>query len=80
VRGKINHWLEHRGFGFIRPDDATSDVFVHVRALKRRGVDPAKGDEVEFEVETDRDGRTRAVNVQILNDDAARALPISYGG
>jgi len=36
----IVKWFDTaKGFGFIRPDDKSSDVFVHVSALKRAGLE-----------------------------------------
>ncbi len=27
--GKVKFWLEERGYGFLQPDDASPEVFVH---------------------------------------------------
>lgn len=50
--GTLVRWTDDRGFGFIRPDDAqSSDVFVHIRELKRAGVeDPIEGDAYEYAI------------------------------
>ena len=52
-----------RGFGFIRPDDGTADVFVHISAFEDQGLDvPPVGDRISYDLETDsRSGKARAV-------------------
>jgi cold shock CspA family protein len=58
-QGKIVRWVEDRGFGFVRPDDGDSDVFVHFRDVD--GPRPSVGDRVAFDVEVDGMGKRRAV-------------------
>lgn len=48
--GKIKMFNEHKGFGFIQPDAAGSDVFFHVSAL-REDDDVTVGKKVKFEVD-----------------------------
>ena len=47
--GTIQHWKEQEGFGFIRPDDGSVDVFLHRRALAH-GAEVRTGARVEFVV------------------------------
>jgi cold shock protein len=63
--GKLKLWNQDRGFGFIKPDDGDSDVFLHISALKRSGIeDVAEGARLSFEVATDkRTGRPAATNL-----------------
>ncbi len=63
----IVKWFDaKKGFGFIEPDDASEDVFVHYSALKMDGFkDLQEGQRVSFEVE-DSDKGMRAANVSPL--------------
>jgi len=50
MRGEIKKWFDLKGFGFIKPDDGSKDVFVHINALKRSGISEIEaGERVEFE-------------------------------
>jgi cold shock protein len=63
--GKIKMYSEERGFGFIGPDDGSSDVFFHVTAL-REGDDINVGAAVTFETGVDpKSGKIRAVSVDL---------------
>ncbi|MDA0912024.1 MAG: cold-shock protein, partial [Proteobacteria bacterium] len=54
---------ETKGFGFIKPDNGGSDLFVHVTALN--GLQSLANDQrVSFDIEDGRRG-PQAVNVQI---------------
>jgi cold shock protein len=51
--GKLKFFNHDRGYGFIAPDDGSrGDVFVHIGALKRSGIeDVAEGVRLSFEIE-----------------------------
>jgi protein lin-28 len=52
-----------KGFGFITPDDGSSDIFVHQTAILVEGFRSlAEGEPVEFKVVTE-GGKTKAVDV-----------------
>lgn len=68
--GQIKRLVRDRGFGFIRPEGASEDIFFHSSAMQ--GVmfdDLSEGQNVEFDKEADpRDSRrSRAVNVRIVS-------------
>src|SRR5438270_145074 len=38
--GTVKFFNAERGYGFIKPDDGGRDVFVHITAVERAGLDP----------------------------------------
>jgi CspA family cold shock protein len=59
--GTVKWFNATKGFGFIQPDDGSKDVFLHVSAVERAGLQsPQDGQKVEYELESGRDGRTSA--------------------
>jgi cold shock CspA family protein len=65
VHGKLKTWKQR--FGFISRDDGGPDVFVHADEFRRAGHqgDPAVGMRLSFELEDQRDGRQKAVRVEL---------------
>ncbi len=62
--GTVKFFNTTKGFGFIKPDDGSKDVFVHVSAVERSGLGYlAEGQKVSFEVQQDARG-PKAVNLQ----------------
>lgn len=48
--GTVKWFDEAKGFGFIQPEDGTSDVFVHYSAIDGKGFRTlAEGQKVEFD-------------------------------
>lgn len=49
--GTVKWFNENKGFGFIKPEDGSQDVFVHFTAIKEEGFKTlAEGQEVEFDI------------------------------
>src|SRR5262249_21304139 len=64
--GVVKFFNVQKGFGFITPETGGNDVFVHVSAVERSGLQTLKeGHRVSFEVERDRQGRPSAVNLKV---------------
>ncbi|MGY4480609.1 cold-shock protein [Bradyrhizobium sp. USDA 3364] len=53
--GTVKWFNGQKGYGFIQPNDGGKDVFVHISAVERAGLDGlAEGQKVNYEVRTDR--------------------------
>jgi cold shock CspA family protein len=56
---------EDKGFGFIKPDDGSNDIFSHVSAL-REGDEVSVGKVVIFEMGVDlKSGKSNAISVDL---------------
>ena len=67
IDGTVKFYNSTKGFGFIAPDDGSKDAFVHVSALERAGISGlAEGQKVSYSLETGRDGRVSAANIQLI--------------
>jgi CspA family cold shock protein len=63
--GTVKFFNEQKGYGFISPEGGGSDAFVHISAVERAGMRTLDRDQrVSYELETDRRGKTSAVNIQ----------------
>ena len=66
--GNVKWFNPTKGFGFIAPENAGKDVFVHVSALQRAGIGALEeGQKVEYELGDGRDGRTAAENLRLVD-------------
>ena len=64
INGKVKWFNTTKGFGFIARDDKEKDVFVHVSALRKSGMNRLdEGQALTFEVEEGPKG-PNAVNLQ----------------
>ena len=62
--GTVKFFNMQKGFGFIQPTDGSKDVFVHISAVQRAGMQTlVEGQKVSFDVVTER-GKTAASNLQ----------------
>ncbi len=65
--GTVKWFNAQKGFGFIEPDDGGKDVFLHISAVERAGMNnPAEGQKIEYELEQDRSGRSSASNLSAI--------------
>lgn len=64
LTGSVEFFKDDKGFGFIRPDDGSKDVFVHHSVIMMDGFKTLKrGDHVSFDIVEDAKG-PRAANVK----------------
>ena len=64
--GTVKWFNATKGYGFIQPDQGGPDVFVHISAVERSGMNGLNdGDAVSFDLENEpRKGKTSAVNLK----------------
>ncbi|HNR78110.1 MAG TPA: cold-shock protein, partial [Parvularculaceae bacterium] len=54
-----------KGYGFIQPDDGGKDVFVHVTAVQKSGLNGLdEGQKISYDLASDR-GKTSATNLKV---------------
>lgn len=64
--GTVQWFNPTKGYGFIRPDDGSKDVFVHISAVERAGLTTLReGQQVSFDLERGQQGKTSAVNLKV---------------
>ncbi len=66
--GSVKWFNSQKGFGFIQPDDGSKDVFVHISAVERAGLNTLnEGQKVSFDVVDDRKtGKSSADNLRAV--------------
>jgi CspA family cold shock protein len=64
--GTVKFFNTTKGYGFISPETGGSDVFVHISAVERSGMNTlVEGQKVSFEVVQDRrSGKSAAENLK----------------
>lgn len=68
ANGTVKFFNEEKGFGFIKPDNGASDIFVHISALQASGIRGLQPDQkVSFDTEPDRRGKgPKAINIELI--------------
>jgi CspA family cold shock protein len=66
--GTVKWFNSAKGFGFIQPEDGATDVFVHISAVERAGMNSlAEGQKVSYELVRDRKtGKSSADNLRAI--------------
>lgn len=64
--GTVKWFNVQKGYGFIQPEDGESDVFVHITAVQRAGLDSlTEGQKVNYERVQGRNGKYAADNLAV---------------
>ena len=62
--GTVKWFNTTKGYGFIAPDDGGKDVFVHISAVQRAGLQTLnEGQKVSFDIATEH-GKAAAANLK----------------
>jgi CspA family cold shock protein len=66
--GTVKWFNAQKGFGFIQPDDGGKDVFVHISAVERAGMNNLnEGQKISYELTEDRrSGKSSADRLQAM--------------
>lgn len=67
-QGKITHWKDDKGFGFISPNGGGGQVFVHIRSFSNRQRRPVGDEVVTYELTVDAKGRAQAERVAFVGE------------
>ena len=65
ITGTVKFFNIDKGYGFIQPEDGSTDAFVHISAVEASGMRTLDAEQrVTYELENDKRGRASAVNLQ----------------
>lgn len=65
--GTVKWFNVTKGYGFIEPEEGGKDVFVHITAVQRSGLEGLNdGQKVEYEMEEGRNGKLAASDLKAL--------------
>jgi len=65
--GTVKWFNAQKGYGFLQPEDGSKDVFVHISAVERAGMQGLReGQKISFELERSQQGRVSAVNLKAV--------------
>jgi CspA family cold shock protein len=67
LQGTVKFFNVDKGYGFIKPDDGSRDIFVHITAVEQAGLHSLnEGQRISYEVEPDKKGKgPKAVNLKL---------------
>ena len=66
--GTVKWFNTNKGFGFIEPNDGSSDAFVHISAVERAGLSGLnEGQKLSFELQAGQNGKSSAENLAVID-------------
>tara|TARA_Y100000991_G_C21900508_1_gene317843 strand:- start:486 stop:686 length:201 start_codon:yes stop_codon:yes gene_type:complete len=66
MNGTVKWFNKKKGYGFIEPEDGGKDVFVHITAVEKSGLNVLnEGQKISFSTETN-DGKISACDLKPL--------------
>ena len=67
--GTVKWFDATKGYGFIVPDEGGKDVFVHISAVERAGLQTLKDNQkISYELEEGRNGHMAASQLQVQDE------------
>ncbi len=64
--GTVKWFNPTKGYGFIEPEDGSSDAFVHISAVERAGLSTLReGQKLDFELVPGQNGKSSAENLVV---------------
>jgi CspA family cold shock protein len=65
--GTVKWFNAAKGYGFIEPEDGSKDVFVHISAVERAGLNSLReGQKVSYELQPGQQGKSSAENLSVI--------------
>ena len=66
--GTVKWFNPTKGFGFIEPEDGSSDAFVHISAVERAGIGSLnEGQKVTYELQAGQNGKSSAEDLKLVD-------------
>ncbi|MCY3754907.1 MAG: cold-shock protein [Alphaproteobacteria bacterium] len=66
--GTVKWFNATKGYGFIEPEDGSSDAFVHISAVERAGLSTlSEGQKVSYELRPGRNGKSSAEDLTVAS-------------
>ena len=66
--GTVKWFNATKGYGFIEPEDGSSDAFVHISAVERAGLQTLNdGQKVSYDLTPGQNGKSSAENLSVVD-------------